>query len=52
MAKKSKKKKSAKRRPVKVNAPKMKRKAPKGWVKASAVKIRRNRGRVEVLIRK
>jgi len=51
MAKKSKKK-SAKRRPVKANAPKMKRKAPKGWVAARAVKIRRNRGRVEVLIRK
>jgi hypothetical protein len=32
--------------------PKMKRKAPKGWVKASAVKISRKNGRVEVLIRK
>ena len=34
------------------NAPKMKRSAPKGWVKATAVKIRRRGGRVEVLVRK
>ena len=52
MAKKTKKRKSAKRRPVKANAPKLKRKAPKGWVAARAVKIRRVGGRVEVLIRK
>lgn len=37
---------------AKTNAPKMKRTAPKGWIKATGVKIRRRGGRVEVLIRK
>lgn len=36
----------------KKNAPKMKRTAPKGWIKAKGVKIRRRGGRVEILIRK
>lgn len=41
-----------KRKKAKRNTPKMKRKAPKGWIKASGVKITRKGGRVEVLIRK
>ena len=32
--------------------PVMKRKAPKGWIKASAVKVTRRGGRLELLIRK
>ena len=41
-----------KRKKAKRNAPKLKRKAPKGWIKARGVKITRKGGRVEVLIRK
>lgn len=49
----AKKRKHAKRRaPVKSNAPKLKRRAPKGWITAKGVKIRRKGGRVEILIRK
>jgi len=47
--------KKSKRKPAKkhrANAVKMKRKAPKGWIKAKGVKITRKGGRVEVLIRK
>lgn len=47
--------KKRKRKPAKKqrsNALKMKRKAPKGWIKARGVKIARKGGRVEVLIRK
>jgi hypothetical protein len=52
MAKKRKSKKARRAPKTKRNSPKMKRTAPKGWLKASAVKIRRRGGRVEVLVRK
>lgn len=48
---KRKSKKMADRWADKKNPP-MRTKAPAGWIPASAVKIKRNRGKIEVYIRK